>query len=315
MWQSEKKIFRLVTMYRSVQNIRDMYSVKDPNLPTFRREDLDNKYMKFINTLAYINGRKLLQLSLIKDTIQQCRKAIKSESEYIKEEYDTCVQYPFAVPETSIGPLFMFTTKYIASGTFGRVYTVMNDDMEFTFALKIEKHRSMFDSEVTLQQKVNELGIAPKVFNAITCIQRTIFGHGLHDFLLMEKMHITLLDRCMILMQTEDIKTFVGTGVTIDHIIRILHEHNICHNDLHASNVMLNLQDRPFFIDFGSSFFVDEQNPHRYESFLYDVHTLWHNLPRKATILRANLKRMGDEYMKQLPKQVTVKYSFEQFEA
>ena len=313
MWRADKQILQLFTLYRG---IRQNYEIKQHSIPTFRRNDLDNKYMKFINALAYKNGRQFMELTLIQNVIVHCKKAIKDKSEYMEEEYSACVKYPFVVSQTSIGPMFMFSTKYIASGTFGRVYAVMDDKMQFTIALKIQKHRNMFDSEVTLQNKAYELGVAPKVFNAISCVQRTIFGDGLHDFLLMQKMHITLLDRCMILLQQDNkIQEFVGTGATICQVIRILHEHNICHNDLHASNVMLDLQDRPFFIDFGSSFFVDVQNPHRYESFLYDVNTLWHNLPRKAVLLRANLQQMGNEYMEQLPAEVNAKYSFQQFEA
>ena len=182
---------------------------------------------------------------------------------------------------------------HLGEGTYGHVYSMVSESYREEIAVKFQEHSegsgnmfvtgpggedipmNSFELEVIFQLQMSSLGFAPVVLNAWSMEYNTIWGDGLQDVLVMEKMHKTLREKCI-----EYTKFTCG----VIKIVEDMHEANIFHGDLHSQNIMVDEIGMPKIIDFGKSKAMPTSQEDRKWCILHDLQNLHNTLSKRSSL-------------------------------
>lgn len=106
-----------------------------------------------------------------------------------------------------------------------------------------EVNMARFKKEIQIHKKMASIGVSPQIYDA--------WKAGSHGFIVMDRLAYTLENKI-------DRGEFTNIGELYD-LIKLMHDNGVIHKDVHAGNIMYDLNDRPYIIDHGTSIYTPEQ--------------------------------------------------------
>ena len=223
-----------------------------------------------------------------------------SKMEPIPSIVDQCgelneVNYPLI-----LGCYYPKINSHIGEGTYGHVYSIQSTvENNETVAVKFQNHSTgtkgwdswkpgssymdipmnPFKDEIYLQAKLSSKGLAPVIFNAWEEEYNTVWGNGNQDVLIMKRLHETISQ-----VTVKD-PTF-GIHGDVIRLIDEMHMSGVFHGDLHAGNIMIDSDGKPFIIDLGKSKSIPDGTFDREWCIMHDLMNLYQTLPNKSGLKR-----------------------------
>lgn len=161
-------------------------------------------------------------------------------------------------------------SDFIGRGSFGEVFIVEKDGK--SYAMKIMKLSALatamnsepnFLNEVKIAKIAYENRLGPEVIDWWICGLTHKYG-----VLVIEKLKITLADY----LKNENIPKYKKLCIVVKCLNKMkkLHKVSICHGDVSRQfgNIMLDDNDEPYFIDFGSSLII---TPNKYWCVFFEM--------------------------------------------
>lgn len=163
-----------------------------------------------------------------------------------------------------------YTAKeQIGEGFFGTVYSLCNIENGCEYVFKVIKKLEKFDeTEIELQMKASEAGIAPKILQVVY--------NGDNVGIIMEKLKYTMMDFLNdISILPKDARQIILLKNIVDvfDLLGKLHSLGILHNDNHISNIMWDTKTSKWMlIDFGyATMMLDKKFNNDFENFIEDI--------------------------------------------
>ena len=194
--------------------------------------------------------------------------------------------------------------EHIGEGTYGHIFSIQG--VRDIYAVKFQQHAegsrlpfdprngsmdipmNPFEKEVAFQVVASSHALAPIVYNSWSGNYSTTWGSGLQDVLIMDKMDLTIREKCF-----EDLSYVSGFDRSVLGMIDDMHSLNIFHGDLHSGNIMTDSLGEPWLIDFGKSKFIPEGGEVKKWCMLHDYKNLFDTLPRKC-LLKVQIKNQAE---------------------
>lgn len=163
----------------------------------------------------------------------------------------------------------------IGSGGNAEVFALSEGKLASACLKKIKPIQKLIvndlETEFLMQIRVNELGVKTPLTLAVVKNNETK-----EEFFLMQRIFgISLEDAMHRYAKIPKAFNFKIFFEKLENQIKIMHEANIHHRDLHAGNVMINEQGDPVIIDFGTAtrVFASDENPYTDSATILDEST------------------------------------------